>query len=213
MIWQFISVSAMGYLMGSLPTAWLIVRSVSGEGADVRFLGNGNVGATNVGRLLGVRWGILVGGVDMVRGYAVISASTLVGKTISPDGIDRPLSDLVMLGGIAAMAGHIWPVWLRFRGGRGAAVAVGITGFLIPGPMLIMALPTALVLTLTRNISLAFGVIFLWALVIAKAFFEASWELVLYSLTIFMLVVLTDPRFPKKRCPGRSVSVAKLIFL
>ena len=64
-----------------------------------------------------------------------------------------------------------------------------------------MAVPTALVLLATRNTSLAFGVIFLWSLVIGKAFFHVSWLFVLYSLALFVLVVATDPRFKRHRVP------------
>ena len=85
-------------------------------------------------------------------------------------GPEQTLSAFAMLAGAAAMAGHIWPVWLRFRGGWGAATAVSIIGVAMPGPTLLMALPTALVLLITRNTSLGFGVIFLWSLVIGRAF-------------------------------------------
>ena len=210
MFWIFIVPIVMGYLMGGLPTAWLVVRYVFGEGSDIRSLGDGNVGATNVGRLLGARWGLLVGVVDMIKGSAVVLASNALYTASNPGAFDQqPVSILGMLGGAAAMAGHIWPVWLGFRGGRGAATAVGVTAAVIPGPMLIMAVPTALVLLRTRNTSLGFGVAFLWSVVIAKAFFGVSWLLVLYFSSLFTLVVLTDPRFKQgvrraRRCgePG-----------
>ena len=55
--WSFAASAAIGYLMGSLPTAWLVLRLVSGKHSDIRSLGDGNVGATNAGRLMGARWG------------------------------------------------------------------------------------------------------------------------------------------------------------
>ena len=197
---MFVAATVVGYLVGSLPTAWLVVRYVFGEGSDVRSLGDGNVGATNVGRLLGARWGLLVGVVDMIKGSAVVLASNVLYTMSNPGGFDQqPVSTLGLLGGVAAMAGHIWPVWLGFRGGRGAATAVGVTAAVIPGPMLIMAVPTALVLVRTHNTSLGFGFAFLWSLVIAKAFFGVSWILVVYFSSLFTLVVLTDPRLKGRR--------------
>ncbi len=202
MIWMFIAATVVGYLMGSLPTAWLVARHVLGDGSDVRSLGDGNVGATNVGRLLGARWGLLVGVVDMIKGSAVVLASNVLYAASNPGAFDQqPVSTLGMLGGVAAMAGHIWPVWLGFRGGRGAATAVGVTAAVIPGPMLIMAVPTALVLLRTHNTSLGFGFAFLWSVVIAKAFFGVSWVLVLYFSSLFTLVVLTEPWFKRGRIP------------
>ena len=197
--WGLTICAVAGYLMGSLPTAWIVVRLVSGKSSDVRFLGDGNVGATNVGRLIGAHWGILVAGVDMAKGYGAVSASRLIESPLCAYGLEEPLSAFAMLAGAAVMAGHIWPVWLRFRGGRGAATAVGVIGVAMPGPTLLMALPTALVLLITRNTSLAFGVIFLWSHVIGKAFFDVSWLFVLYSSALFILVVLTDPRFRRQR--------------
>ena len=188
-----------GYSVGSLPTAWIVVRLVSGESSDVRSLGDGNVGATNVGRLIGARWGILVAGVDIAKGYGVVSASHLFECPPFGYGLEQSLSAFAMLAGAAAMVGHIWPIWLRFRGGRGAATAVGIIGAAMPGPTLLMSLPTTLVLLRTRNTSLAFGVIFLWSHVIGKVFFGVSWLFVLYSSALFVLVVLTDPKFRGQR--------------
>ena len=198
MLWMCIAAVLVGYLMGSLPSAWLVVRHVLGGGSDVRSLGDGNVGATNVGRLLGARWGLVVGVVDMTKGSAVVLAANVLYTAANPGGFDQqPVSTLGMLGGAAAMAGHIWPVWLGFRGGRGAATAVGVAAAVIPGPMLILVVPTAVVLLRTRNTSLGFGVAFLWSVVIAKAFFGISWTLVLYFASLFILVVLTDPRFKR----------------
>lgn len=197
MIWLFPAAVAAGYLAGSFPTAWVVMRRVSGKDSDVRLLGDGNVGATNLGRLLGPHWGILVAVVDMAKGMAVVSASNFLDRMVQNGGSEQVISVLGMLSGAGAMAGHIWPVWLGWRGGRGAATAVGIGGTVLTTPMLIMALPTALILILTRNTSIAFGVFYFWSLVIGKAFLGVSWGPVLYCWGLFVVVALTDPRLKR----------------
>ena len=126
--WGFAVSAAVGYLLGSLPTAWIIMRFISGKNSDIRSLGDGNVGATNAGRLMGARWGIFVAGLDMAKGYGAISASRLMEGMVCTHGLEQPLSGFAMVAGASAMVGHIWPIWLRFHGGRGAATAVGILG-------------------------------------------------------------------------------------
>ena len=200
-LWCFAGSTVIGYLIGSFPTAWVFLRLAYGNKTDIRLLGDGNVGATNAGRLMGARWGIVIAGVDMAKGLGAISASRLMDSPVCTNGLEPHLSALAMVAGAFAMAGHIWPVWLRFRGGRGAATAVGLLGTAIPGPALIMALPTVLALLFTRNTSIGFGVFFFWSLVIAKGFFHVSWPLVWYFSFLFMLVALTDPRLGLRKVP------------
>ena len=151
---------------------------------------------------MGARWGVLVAGMDMAKGYGAISASRLFESPVCSLGPEQPLSAFAMVAGASAMAGHIWPVWLRFHGGRGAATAVGILGTATPGPALLMAFPTVLVLLATRNTSLGFGVFFFWSLVIGKGFFHVSWFLIWYSLALFAVVALTDPRLRRQKIPA-----------
>ena len=117
-----------GYLVGSIPTAWLVGRFVLGENADVRRLGDGNVGATNIGRLAGPRWGALVGAADMLKGFALASSFDMIVSGSGPGELDGMLSTPTMVAGAACVTGHIWPVWLGFKGGRGAAAAVAGRG-------------------------------------------------------------------------------------
>ena len=148
---------------------------------------------------MGTRWGVLVAGVDMAKGSGTILASRLLESQFCTFGLEQPLSAFAMVAGASAMVGHIWPVWLRFHGGRGAATAVGILGTATPWPALLMALPTVLVLFATRNTSLGFGVFFFWSLVIGKGFFHVSWLFIWYSVALFVVVVLTDPRLKSRK--------------
>ena len=200
--WLIIGAAAVGYLFGSIPTAWCVTRHLSGTSADIRVLGDHNAGATNVGRVFSRRWGILVGAIDIGKGFAPAAIFMLIARALDPGYGDGSLHYLVMISGIGAMMGHIWPIWIGFRGGRGAATAVGIIGAIIPVPMLILASPTALILARNGNTSLAFGFIVLWSNVVAKVFFDSSWDTVVFAFGLFVLVVLTDPRLRIIRQPN-----------
>ena len=147
MLWllAWSAAGGLGYLLGSLPTAYLVAQRVSGAFADIRLAGDGNAGAANAGRILGSRWGVLVGTVDIVKGAVpVLFFNTLAGSWDTVSGLG-------LLSGAAAIAGHVWPVWLRFRGGRGAATAVGVTAAVLTGPVLLAALPAAAILWRTAQ--------------------------------------------------------------
>jgi glycerol-3-phosphate acyltransferase PlsY len=114
------------YLIGSIPFALIVARQ---RGTDLREVGSGNLGAANVMRSSGVSAGAMVAVLDMAKG----AASVWMAARIS-DGPGLPAA-----AGLAAIVGHIYPIWLRFRGGKGVATACGVFGMLTP-----MALPPAL---------------------------------------------------------------------
>ena len=105
------------YLLGSIPFGFLTARKVAG--IDIREHGSRNVGATNVFRVVGKRWGILVFLLDALKGYLAVRI---------PDAIlDTPISiPFALILGIAALVGHSFPVWLSFRGGKGVATSLGV---------------------------------------------------------------------------------------
>ena len=184
MLWLMaaLAAGALGYLLGSLPTAYLVTQRFGSQPADVRLTGDGNAGAANVARLLGSRWGVIVGAVDIAKGAVpVLLFNTLAGSwdTVTGTGL---------LSGVAAICGHIWPVWLRFRGGRGAAAAVGVTATVLTGPMLLVALPAAALLWRTRSATLALAFVYVSSIILAKVLFDASWGIICYCVGIFILV-------------------------
>lgn len=182
MLWLSGAAVLLGYLLGSLPTAYLVAQRVGGAFSDVRLAGDGNAGAANIGRLLGTRWGIFVGTVDIVKGFVavlLINALTNSWDTISGVGL---------LGGVAAMVGHIWPVWLRFRGGRGAATALGVTAAVLTGPVLLVALPALAILWRTRSTTLTLAFVYISSIILARIFFDVSWGIICYCVAIFIMV-------------------------
>src|SRR6267143_1348854 len=137
-----VSVILAAYLIGSIPFALILSRRW-GQ-ADLRQVGSGNLGAANVMRASGVTAGVLVAALDMAKG----AASVWLAERVS-GGAALPAA-----AGFAAIVGHIYPVWLRFRGGKGVATACGVFTILTP-----FAVPPALAIFLitvwmTRYISL-----------------------------------------------------------
>ena len=122
------AVIAGAYLIGSIPFALILSRR---WGADPRSVGSGNLGAANVMRASGVTAGVLVAALDMAKG----AASVWIAARLT-NGAELPAA-----AGFAAIVGHIYPVWLRFRGGKGVATACGVFSMLTP-----LAVPPALAL-------------------------------------------------------------------
>jgi glycerol-3-phosphate acyltransferase PlsY len=113
------------YFLGSIPSGYLIARWVAS--IDLRNVGSKNIGATNVARSLGLGWGLLVLVMDMAKGaLPVVAALNLWSASIGRDIL------IVALVALAAFFGHLYSVFLRFRGGKGVAIAFGISLILIP---------------------------------------------------------------------------------
>jgi glycerol-3-phosphate acyltransferase PlsY len=131
------------YFVGSLPTAYLIVRLMTGE--DVRRQGSGNVGGTNALRTAGWRAGVAVTLIDIAKGAIPVWLTARF----------NPESGWVAAAMLAAVVGHCYPVWLKFRGGKG--VATGFGAFLVIAPLSALAvLPVwILVLAISRWVALA----------------------------------------------------------
>ncbi len=137
------AVIVLGYLIGSIPFALILARRWGVS--DLRLVGSGNLGATNVVRASGLTAGLLVAALDMTKGaLSVWLAARLSAGTAWP-----------AMAGVAAILGHIYPVWLRFRGGKGVATACGVFSLLTPLAIPpVLAIFTAVVWT-TKYVSLA----------------------------------------------------------
>ena len=129
------------YLIGSIPFALLLARQ---WGADLRLVGSGNLGAANVMRASGLTAGVLVALLDIGKG----AASVWLAARITDGG------ELPAVAGLAAIIGHIYPVWLRFRGGKGVATACGVFSILTPAAIPPVLALFAATVWLTKYISL-----------------------------------------------------------
>lgn len=116
---------ALSYFIGSFPTAYVVAKAV--QGIDIRKYGSGNVGATNIFRVVGKRWGIGVLIFDVLKGFAT---SSLVPLYFFSEALTPFTTALIF--GLAAIGGHTWTLWLRFRGGKGVATSAGVFLALAP---------------------------------------------------------------------------------
>ncbi|MEP6819094.1 MAG: glycerol-3-phosphate 1-O-acyltransferase PlsY [bacterium] len=141
------AVIIIAYLLGSIPFGYLIVRAT--QGADIRETGSGGTGATNVSRRAGKAAGVVTLLLDALKG----AASVVIAKLVLVQPVESP-SWGVAAAAIAVILGHIFPVWLRFRGGKGVATGVGVFLVLAPIPVAFAAVVFVLIVWRTRYVSL-----------------------------------------------------------
>jgi glycerol-3-phosphate acyltransferase PlsY len=134
------------YLLGSIPFGYLIVSAKTGS--DIRETGSGGTGATNVSRRAGKSAGVLTLLLDALKGAAAV----LIARSILADVQNGAW--WIAVSGIVAMLGHIFPVWLGFRGGKGVATGVGVFAVLAPVPLVCAGVLFFVVVWLTRYVSL-----------------------------------------------------------
>ena len=138
------------YLIGSIPAGYIAGRTV---GIDIRTVGSGNIGATNVTRVLGKRYGYPVFIVDFLKGFAAVGMSIMIAKRAQPASVPSELFGVV--GAVACVLGHSFPVWLGFKGGKGVAASAGALFGLTPFVALIAVAVWLVIFYLTRYVSVA----------------------------------------------------------
>jgi glycerol-3-phosphate acyltransferase PlsY len=134
--------------MGSIPFGLILVRLLRGE--DVRLTGSGNIGATNVARSGGAKLGVATLVLDGIKGYLAVLIALIVAHR-------RPEFDISLAAAVAALAviiGHVFPVWLRFRGGKGVATAVGAFLGMAPRAVLVVLAIFLVIVLIFRYVSL-----------------------------------------------------------
>ena len=144
---QYFAVFALSYLVGSIPFGLLIGMCF---GKDIRKEGSGNIGATNVTRVIGKWWGRLCFLLDFLKGFGPVFAASRFAAD------DPSLPGLILLtAGAAAILGHMFPVWLKFKGGKGISTAAGVALALAGWALLIAGLVWVAVFLTSRYVSLA----------------------------------------------------------
>ncbi|MCS7049380.1 MAG: glycerol-3-phosphate 1-O-acyltransferase PlsY [Verrucomicrobiae bacterium] len=144
-IGYYLGYAFVAYLLGSIPTGYLWGRV---RGIDIRTIGSGNIGATNVMRALGKGPGIAVLALDALKGWLPV----FVAPRLSPE-LDRVVLQIITC--VAVIAGHNWTCWLRFRGGKGIATSAGALLAFLPGPLLCGLAVWLVVFGIGRYVSLA----------------------------------------------------------
>lgn len=164
-----------GYAVGSLPLGYLAGRRWGG--VDLRAVGSRNVGATNMYRVSGPRLGVAVMILDMAKGALAVALTSAAVEGADP-----------VAAGVAAVAGHVYPIWLRGHGGKGVATACGAFALLAPVATLVAAVAFALTVALTRVVS-AGSLIASVALPVAAALTGAATAVVWGSALAGLLIV------------------------
>ena len=167
-----------GYIIGACPTAYLFGQRLKGK--DIRQLGDGNMGARNAYFELGHKTGILIFFIDTAKGSLAVLLCLLF----------HAPQYITLITGAAAVAGHNWPVFLGFRGGRGESTTIGILLALLPVSVLIVAIPAVAVLLTRKNVIIASAVLFI-ILLLVNWWRHVPGMLVFYAIALPVMVGLT----------------------
>jgi glycerol-3-phosphate acyltransferase PlsY len=138
------------YLIGAIPFGFVLAKAL--RGIDIRQYGSGNIGATNVGRVIGWPWFFVVFVLDFAKGAVPVWLAQQEFLASGPDGLAP--QDLAALVGLAAIIGHMWPVYLGFRGGKGVATGVGVICTLAPIPTAVAVAVWGVTVLITRYVAL-----------------------------------------------------------
>ncbi len=187
----YLIVAAVAYLLGSIPFGYILVRVFRGE--DVRAAGSGNIGATNVARR-SPGLGIATLALDAAKGYAAVAIAMAISHSAwnshhpgmylyyDPDPYKFSPAVLMALAAVCAIIGHVFPIWLRFRGGKGVATGVGSFLALAPKAVLIVLVIFAALVAVFRYISLG-------SIVAAAAFPVFAWLIYHSTPAVFVAMV------------------------
>jgi acyl-phosphate glycerol 3-phosphate acyltransferase len=219
------AIAIVSYLLGSIPAGYVVGRMA---GIDIRKAGSGNIGATNVTRVLGKRYGYPVFAVDFAKGLAAVVLSILIAKHTQPSWLSPDLFGITAA--VSSVIGHSFPVWLRFKGGKGVATSAGALFGLMPLAALVGALIWFVTFKLTRYVSVASitAAVALPIIIFVMTSLNQTHRKGLFysSLCLAAVVVLrhrsnlsrlahgTEPRFePLKIAMSRSTSGGALVII
>ena len=193
------------YLMGSIPSAVWIGKIF--YGIDVREYGSGNAGATNTFRVLGKKAGIPVLIIDVAKGYVAVQLATIIGNYLP--GTQQFVNFKLTLG-VAALLGHIFPVYVGFRGGKGVATLLGILSGVHPPAALVCAGVFAATFLLTQYVSLSSMVsAIVFPAIIMYVYHETIPSLNVFSMFVAVLVLITHQKNIERLLQGKE---SKIIF-
>jgi len=138
------------YLLGSIPFGYLAGKIA---GIDIRKVGSGNIGATNVVRALGKRYGYTVFALDFLKGFGAVTISMSLVTDTRPEWVSAEI--IGIFAAVASVIGHSFPLWLKFRGGKGVATSVGALFGLVPLAAVIAVIIWISIFWFTRYVSVA----------------------------------------------------------
>lgn len=191
MLSLYFIVVIVGYLLGSIPFGFVLVKLFRGE--DVRSTGSGNIGATNVARTGSKKLAIATLALDTIKGVAAVAIAAWIASSGYNNCSDVPCTQptrLMAAAALAAVLGHMFPVWLKFKGGKGVATALGVFLVLFSKAVLVSLAIFIIVVIVTRYVSLG-SILGAIAFPVAAYFLGSTdWGTLLPASVIALLVVL-----------------------
>ena len=175
------------YLVGSFPTAYVICRLF--KGVDIRLSGSGNVGATNVARVAGKGYGVVTLLLDVLKGFLPVFICGLY------------FDSYVVLSGAAVIAGHIWPVFLRFKGGKGVAAGVGVIVALNYIAAIAVFVLFFIILCLTRCVSVG-SIVSAAVLPVVMWYLDEPLSVILFTAVAALVAIYTHRENIKRLLKG-----------
>lgn len=185
------------YLLGSIPVALIVGRRL--KGIDIRTIGNGNMGASNVFHTLGEKAGILVAVIDFLKGALPVLLATLLGFPV----------EWRMVVGACAIMGHDFPVFAGFRGGQGTATALGTMLILFPMQTLFGLILYGSLFLITRNSRLSCG--FSGGLIALLLGISQQWLFFIYAIVAFVFIPLKLFMDTPRRRAIKSLQVKEVL--
>lgn len=197
---DYLVIGALAYLLGSIPTAVWIGRSM--YGVDVREHGSKNAGATNTFRVLGKKPGIMVLSIDIFKGFIAASLVVFL-KNLLNDQSNEHLIHLQIVGAIAAVIGHVFPIFAGFDGGKGVATSLGVVIGIHPAAAGICLLLFLIIFISSQYVSLgAISAAIVFPLVLIFIFkIESTW-LMVFSIILSLAVILAHRKNIKRLLTG-----------
>lgn len=186
---SFAPLSLAAYLLGSIPFGWLIARA---RGIELREVGSKNIGATNVFRSVGKGWGVLALLLDAAKGFVPAYAFCRWFPGAA-DCLGRFAPEAGLAWGVCAIVGHNWPVWLKFRGGKGVATSAGVLLGVAPAAIGVALGVFAVVLAATRRVSVG-SILAAVAACAAGWFFYPARPILAGALTLLAVLVVLRHR-------------------
>ncbi len=178
----------LSYFLGAIPNGYIFTKFIKGK--DLRQFGSGNIGATNVARIMGLKYGIFVALLDIFKGYLAV----WLAQYLLLPGTSRTI---ILLVGLLVVIGHDWSVFLKFSGGKGVATTVGVVLRIIPVSLIFFAIIWLIFVILTRYVSLG-SIIGSLSIPPVIYFMNFDYYFFIFTILLALLIIFTH-RFNIKR--------------
>jgi acyl phosphate:glycerol-3-phosphate acyltransferase len=192
----YFTIAVIAYLLGSIPFGYLLVRIFRGE--DVRRIGSGNIGATNVARTGAKGLGAATLALDALKGLAAVWIAWL----LAPAGAEG--LPYMSIAALAAVLGHMFPVWLGFKGGKGVATALGVFILLFPKALLVSLFLFIVIVVATRFVSLGSMLGAISFPVAAYFIHHPDWQALAPTCVIALLIVIKHHQNVRRLLAGNE---------